>query len=420
MALFGQDQPDPNALQIGAVLGDLLTGGSKARTQGAYVDQYKKNSDAADAMWGARDSRARAVAREGLTGDAMRALMTGGDGQFNTMASILAAGATPSMTSLGDHQTPDYARRVLDREGAFLEGDTQLANMLGAVNSGKDYKPVEVNAQGIAYDPNLPLGSTTFKTTPLADSSMSVDRAQIGNYNASAYANTQQGNKYGADIVRDNADQLGKTAKHLSGVAADNALAYNRLIGKSDKLDFAADADEAEALFPGAKVTSTYRSPAHNREVKGVPNSQHVAGTAFDIVPNGSKQVAEITEHYSKQGYQVINEMNRPGYGAHLHVQKPRGATAGTTLVPGGANPVKAGVQPNTDNGVGKPTVLGTTTPGRSVNAHSVTDFLAPAPANAYRGPLMASNEPAPGEIRKGYRFKGGNWRDKKNWTKVE
>lgn len=38
------------------------------------------------------------------------------------------------------------------------------------------------------------------------------------------------------------------------------------------------------ALFPTARPTSGYRTPAHNREVGGVPGSFHVKRRALDVV----------------------------------------------------------------------------------------------------------------------------------------
>lgn len=45
-------------------------------------------------------------------------------------------------------------------------------------------------------------------------------------------------------------------------------------------------------------ITSAYRSPAHNKKVGGSPNSQHVKGTAADIIVQGidPMRVAEVAE----------------------------------------------------------------------------------------------------------------------------
>lgn len=52
-------------------------------------------------------------------------------------------------------------------------------------------------------------------------------------------------------------------------------------------------------------INSGYRSPEHNAAVGGVPNSQHVKGTAADIVVEGTDPltVGQIAEHFlNKKG----------------------------------------------------------------------------------------------------------------------
>lgn len=52
------------------------------------------------------------------------------------------------------------------------------------------------------------------------------------------------------------------------------------------------------------QINSGYRSPAHNKKVGGVSNSQHVKGTASDIAISGlsPKKVADIIESLISQG----------------------------------------------------------------------------------------------------------------------
>jgi hypothetical protein len=66
----------------------------------------------------------------------------------------------------------------------------------------------------------------------------------------------------------------------------------------------------------GAKVTSRTRTPEHNREVGGVPNSQHIVGTAWDFVPPQSQWDA-FKADAARRGYQVIDEGN------HIHLELP-------------------------------------------------------------------------------------------------
>ena len=63
-------------------------------------------------------------------------------------------------------------------------------------------------------------------------------------------------------------------------------------------------------------VNSGYRSPEHNAAVGGVPNSQHVLGTAADIRPEDLNDLPELQE--------ICNEMNARGgvgfYNTFVHV----------------------------------------------------------------------------------------------------
>jgi hypothetical protein len=68
----------------------------------------------------------------------------------------------------------------------------------------------------------------------------------------------------------------------------------------------------------GATITSGVRSPEHNAEVGGVPNSQHLSGTAADVViPPDQK--AQFIQDAKARGLQPIDE------GDHVHLQNPNG-----------------------------------------------------------------------------------------------
>lgn len=68
----------------------------------------------------------------------------------------------------------------------------------------------------------------------------------------------------------------------------------------------------------GATITSGVRSPEHNAEVGGVPNSQHLTGTAADVViPPDQKQA--FIDDAKARGLQPIDE------GDHVHLQNPNG-----------------------------------------------------------------------------------------------
>lgn len=67
--------------------------------------------------------------------------------------------------------------------------------------------------------------------------------------------------------------------------------------------------------IPGTRLTSGRRSPAQNAAVGGVPNSQHLRGSAADIVattPDQKNRIRTIARGY---GLEVIDE------GDHLHIE---------------------------------------------------------------------------------------------------
>jgi len=77
----------------------------------------------------------------------------------------------------------------------------------------------------------------------------------------------------------------------------------------------------------GGQVTSTTRSPEHNAAVGGVPNSQHIAGTAEDVVvPPAAK--GGFIEAINNAGLQAIDE------GTHIHVQVPGSAQQAAATQP--------------------------------------------------------------------------------------
>lgn len=68
--------------------------------------------------------------------------------------------------------------------------------------------------------------------------------------------------------------------------------------------------------FPGTQITSTLRTPERNAQVGGVPNSQHLKGTAADfVVP--APQRASFIQAARSQGFEAIDE------GDHVHVELP-------------------------------------------------------------------------------------------------
>lgn len=67
----------------------------------------------------------------------------------------------------------------------------------------------------------------------------------------------------------------------------------------------------------GETVTSTLRSPAHNKRVGGVPNSFHLRGLARDSVPPKGMSMSDYYARLQAMNplLQVINE------GDHVHME---------------------------------------------------------------------------------------------------
>jgi hypothetical protein len=64
------------------------------------------------------------------------------------------------------------------------------------------------------------------------------------------------------------------------------------------------------------QVTSTYRSPAHNRRVGGVANSYHLSGRAIDIARRPGVSHSQIAAAYRNAGYSLAESLDE---GDHSH-----------------------------------------------------------------------------------------------------
>ena len=64
------------------------------------------------------------------------------------------------------------------------------------------------------------------------------------------------------------------------------------------------------------RVTSTYRSPEHNRRVGGVRNSYHLRGRAIDIARRAGVRHAEIAAALRTAGYHLVESLDE---GDHSH-----------------------------------------------------------------------------------------------------
>ena len=72
-------------------------------------------------------------------------------------------------------------------------------------------------------------------------------------------------------------------------------------------------------------VTSTYRSPEHNRRVGGVRNSYHLSGRAVDIARRPGVSHGSIVAAYRNAGYRIVESLDE---GDHSHLAFSFGASA--------------------------------------------------------------------------------------------
>lgn len=69
-------------------------------------------------------------------------------------------------------------------------------------------------------------------------------------------------------------------------------------------------------LFPGVTITSTSRTPEHNKEVGGVPNSYHLQDGAVDFVIPEGKTFEEVRDTLQRNGVPVKELINEKD---HIH-----------------------------------------------------------------------------------------------------
>ena len=77
------------------------------------------------------------------------------------------------------------------------------------------------------------------------------------------------------------------------------------------------------------RVTSTYRSPAHNRAVGGVANSYHLSGRAIDIARRPGVSHGAIAAAYRNAGYHLVESLDE---GDHSHFAFGFGGSAGARV----------------------------------------------------------------------------------------
>jgi hypothetical protein len=178
----------------------------------------------------------------------------------------------------------------------YAEGLGKLATAFGGTNTGI---PSEIQA------------FNTYSQGLSADDSLKARRIQLGlDPRASSAA-------IGYKIVKGN-DGIERLValdpREVGSQVIGSGETYGSGVGGSTP----AGGDLFASLPQGLQVTSGPRTPQHNAEVGGVPNSYHLTDQARDIVPRSEAEAASVRQWAAQNGMEVINE------GDHLHVE-PRG-----------------------------------------------------------------------------------------------
>ena len=122
---------------------------------------------------------------------------------------------------------------------------------------------------------------------------------------------------------------------------AASAASFSQALGKADGIPVAAyraaqpvqNGHLVQSLFAprqqaaqsiasrfGLNVSSSYRTPEHNAEVGGVPNSFHTKGLAFDF--SGSNSQMQAAKAWANRHPEMFQEVlvHDVGSGMHLHL----------------------------------------------------------------------------------------------------
>lgn len=94
-------------------------------------------------------------------------------------------------------------------------------------------------------------------------------------------------------------------------VPQSSSASWTRLSGGSGSLRSAASLGSN-----WGRVTSTLRTPAHNRRVGGVANSFHIRGRAIDIARRPGVTHSQIAAAFRNAGYRLIESLDE---GDHSH-----------------------------------------------------------------------------------------------------
>jgi hypothetical protein len=126
-------------------------------------------------------------------------------------------------------------------------------------------------------------------------------------------AEYQKGGESAAEYSRKQALVRAEYARTVKAIEDANKSVTSNQIGRTLSLG------GAKSLIAsiGGTVTSGFRTPEHNREVGGVPNSAHLSGQALDIAKTAGMSLAKIRDAFREAGVSIRELLDE---GDHFHV----------------------------------------------------------------------------------------------------
>ena len=272
--------------QGGAALGDILFGGRDRGNSDVFLKRLRENYSTQKAMDDASTAQIQRIARESQTAETVAKATGLPLGQAAMIANALQSQDSMNLNTAGVTPLQMQEYGLKNRAVDSLAPELGMGNAALAAIDGKPLKRNTIDS-GYQIDEYV-AGSPVIATAG--------ENARIGELGERA--NLSRVKAAGGGFAPRSGGGGGGKGGSMS--ASDHKLNFSSL----------------SKAFPGVKLTSQWRTPKRNAEVGGVPNSQHVIGTAGDFVVPAQHKPAFI-EQASALGYEVIDE------GDHVHVEEP-------------------------------------------------------------------------------------------------
>ncbi len=415
-----------NPYQAGQALGAALFG----NTRDTYTDQLGRNYQVERALQEARQARSKAVLanqineqRAMITPELLGSYRSGDNAATNQLiAAGLLANDKVDFSTLGDIEGATYRRNAVDR-ATLGDWDGANASMLGVANGPQELAAVQ--GQNLINNRFL-TGGGGISTTEQGRAGIAADAARA----AASYASANSSNasaartrqaagidaaKFGLERSGQwnpggkSAGTLGDSGKPLPVGALKDLLAVEDALGGTAVLNDIIQKNAARLADGTLKISPQNAALAWGRTGLGM-------ATEGDVALNEWK--SDLTKIVNEslrlnKGVQTEGDAQRAA-NELMSANDPRTAAAALARL---AKFNRQAVELQTR----KQDIINanygrSSTPG--VEPRSFGGTLGDPPAA--RGPgLPAQGGPAPGTVRNGYRFRGGNPADRNAWEKI-